>query len=127
MRDGAAAAGIGILAIVSEEAGAAARVVQAGDDIRIRPMRGRVVLKERHQQRETLSGLILPGSPERDGTRVARGTVVAVGPPTRGEPSVSVGDDVLFDRHGEGLEYVRIGGAKLHVAKADTLLGVLEP
>lgn len=118
-----------VLVIESARDGQSAQVTSGGVAERVRPLPGRVLIREREHSRVSAGGIVLAPSIRDGATRIARGTVLACG----GECGVRAGDDVLFDRLGGGCEpprppeYVRFGDERLHIVWHETIVGVLEP
>lgn len=71
--------------------------------IKIRPLDDRVVVEPKEAEETTAGGIVLPDAAQE---KPQRGTVVAVGPGklldsgSRGELSVSVGDEVIYGKYG---------------------------
>ena len=71
--------------------------------VKIRPLDDRVVVEPLDAEEMTAGGIVLPDSAQE---RPQRGTVLAVGPGklmdngNRGEPSVSVGDEIIYGKYG---------------------------
>jgi chaperonin GroES len=91
----------------------------------IQPLNDRVVVRRKAAAKETASGIILPGEPE----KLNQGTVVAVGPGRResGEVvplSVKVGDTVVFGPY-SGSNVVKVDGEDLLVMAEAELLGII--
>ena len=72
-------------------------------NIKLRPLDDRVVVEPLDAEEKTAGGIVLPDTAQE---RPQRGKVVAVGPGklldsgSRGELSVSVGDEVIFGKYG---------------------------
>jgi chaperonin GroES len=71
--------------------------------IKIRPLDDRVVVEPIEAEETTAGGIVLPDAAKE---KPQRGTVIAVGPGklldsgSRGELSVSVGDEVIYGKYG---------------------------
>ena len=71
--------------------------------IKIRPLDDRVVVEPIEAEETTAGGIVLPDAAQE---KPQRGTVIAVGPGrlldsgSRGELSVSVGDEVIYGKYG---------------------------
>jgi chaperonin GroES len=71
--------------------------------IKLRPLDDRVVVEPLDAEEKTAGGIVLPDTAQE---RPQRGKVIAVGPGklldsgSRGELSVSVGDEVIFGKYG---------------------------
>jgi chaperonin GroES len=79
-------------------------------DVKIKPLADRVVVKAAEAETKTAGGIIIPDSAKE---KPQRGTVVAVGPGKKDEPtSVKVGDSILYGKYSgteisiEGTEYL---------------------
>jgi chaperonin GroES len=79
-------------------------------DVKIKPLADRVVVKAAEAETKTAGGIIIPDSAKE---KPQKGTVVAVGPGKKDEPtSVKVGDSVLYGKYSgteitiEGTEYL---------------------
>ena len=71
--------------------------------VKIRPLDDRVVVEPLSAEETTAGGIVLPDAAQE---KPQRGTVIAVGPGklldsgSRGELSVSVGDEVIYGKYG---------------------------
>jgi chaperonin GroES len=98
--------------------------------MKLRPLQDKVhVRRDKHEER-TPGGLVIPDNAKQKATR---GIVLAVGPGKRltsgaiREPSVKVGDKVLFGKYsGTEIKEVCIDGEDALVMCEDDILGVLE-
>ncbi len=79
-------------------------------DVKIKPLADRVVVKAAEAETKTAGGIIIPDSAKE---KPQRGTVVAVGPGKKDEPtSVKVGDSILYGKYSgteitiDGTEYL---------------------
>lgn len=95
--------------------------------ISIRPLDDRVVVEPLAAEETTAGGIVLPDSAQE---KPQRGKIVAVGPGKlldsgeRGEPSVSVGDEVIFGKYG-GTEMEIDGNDVKILRESDILARVL--
>ncbi len=95
--------------------------------MKLNPLGSKVVLEPLAQEKVTVSGIVIPDSAEQG--RPVQGTVVAVGPGAlddagnRVAPSVKVGDQVLFKKHGP--DEVEVDGVKYLVADESDILAVI--
>ncbi|MDX2247777.1 MAG: co-chaperone GroES [Bacteroidia bacterium] len=78
--------------------------------VNIKPLADRVLVQPAPAEEKTASGIIIPDTAKE---KPQRGTVVAVGPGKKDEPtSVSVGDTVLYGKYSgteisiEGIDYL---------------------
>lgn len=91
--------------------------------IKIRPLDDRIVVEPMAAEDVTAGGIVLPDSAKE---KPQRGTVVAVGPGklldsgSRGELSVSVGDEVIFGKYG-GTE-IEINGTEVKILRESDIL-----
>jgi chaperonin GroES len=79
-------------------------------DVKIKPLADRVVVKAAEAETKTAGGIIIPDSAKE---KPQKGTVVAVGPGKKDEPtSVKVGDSILYGKYSgteitiDGTEYL---------------------
>ena len=92
----------------------------------ISPLGNRVVVEPAEQEQRTASGIVLPETAKE---KPQRGTVLAVGPGSRGESGerlvmdVKVGDTVLFAKYG-GTE-IKIDGKNVLILREDDILAVV--
>jgi len=86
--------------------------------INIKPLADRVLIEPVPAETTTASGLILPDSAKE---KQQKGTVVAVGNGTKGEPmTVKIGDTVLYGKFA-GTELLLEGSEYLIMREADIL------
>jgi chaperonin GroES len=96
--------------------------------LKIKPLGDRVVLEQISPEETTKSGIILPGTVEKE--KPEQGKVVAVGTGkllkdgTRAKMDVKVGDKVLFSRYSPS--EVKIDGKEYLVVKEEDVLAILE-
>jgi len=96
--------------------------------IGIRPLGDRVVVlpAEKGEERKLPSGIILPGSADKE--KPATGTVVAVGPGkmedgTLVPMNVKIGDEVLFAKY--GYDEVKLEGKEYYILSESSVLAVI--
>lgn len=90
--------------------------------INIRPLADRVVIEPAAAEEKTASGIIIPDTAKE---KPQRGTVVAVGPGKKDEPtSLKVNDSVLYGKYA-GTE-ITIDGNEYLIMKESDVLGVIE-
>lgn len=93
----------------------------------IKPLGDRVVLEQISPEETTKSGIILPGTVEKE--KPEQGKIIAVGTGrllkdgTRAKMEVKVGDRVLFSRYSP--TEVKIDGKEYLVVKEEDLLAIL--
>ena len=91
--------------------------------IKIRPLDDRVVVQPLEAEEVTSGGIVLPDSAKE---KPQRGSVIAVGPGRlldngqRGEPSVAVGDEVIYGKYG-GTE-IDVNGEEVKVLRESDIL-----
>ena len=86
--------------------------------LNIRPLADRVVIEPAPAEEKTASGIIIPDTAKE---KPQRGTVVAVGPGKKDEPtSVKVGETVLYGKYA-GTEITIEGGEYLIMRESDIL------
>lgn len=86
--------------------------------LNIRPLADRVVIEPAAAEEKTASGIIIPDTAKE---KPQRGTVVAVGPGKKDEPTtVKVGDTVLYGKY-SGTEIQLTGRDYLIMREADIL------
>ena len=86
--------------------------------LNIRPLADRVVIEPAPAEEKTASGIIIPDTAKE---KPQRGTVVAVGPGKKDEPtSVKVGETVLYGKYA-GTEINIEGGEYLIMRESDIL------
>jgi len=89
----------------------------------LRPLDDRVVVQAMEPEEKTAGGIVLPDTAQE---KPQRGKVVAVGPGklldsgTRGELSVSVGDEVIFGKYG-GTE-IEVDGQEVKILRESDIL-----
>ena len=87
-------------------------------DVNIKPLADRVVVKAAEAETKTASGIIIPDTAKE---KPQRGTVVAVGPGKKDEPTtVKVGDNVLYGKY-SGTEITLDGQEYLIMRESDIL------
>ncbi len=90
---------------------------------KIRPLDDRIVVEPISAEETTAGGIVLPDSAQE---KPQRGTVVAVGPGklmdngSRGELSVTVGDEVIYGKYG-GTE-LEIEGEEIKILRESDIL-----
>ena len=90
--------------------------------VNIRPLADRVLVEPAAAEEKTASGIIIPDSAKE---KPQRGTVVAVGPGKKDEPTtVKEGDTVLYGKY-SGTE-VKLEGNEHLILREDDILGVIE-
>lgn len=95
--------------------------------IKFRPMDDRILVEPCDAEETTIGGIILPDSAQE---KPQRGIVLAVGPGklldsgNRGEPSVSIGDEVFYGKY-SGTE-IDLGMDKHVVLRENDILAVVE-
>ncbi len=91
--------------------------------IKVRPLDDRVVVEPLEAEETTAGGIVLPDTAQE---RPQRGKIVAVGPGklldsgSRGELSVTVGDEVIFGKYG-GTE-IEIDGHDVKILRESDIL-----
>lgn len=86
--------------------------------VNIKPLADRVLIEPAAAESTTASGIIIPDTAKE---KPQRGTVVAVGPGKKDEPTtVSVGDNVLYGKYA-GTELTIEGADYLIMREADLL------
>jgi chaperonin GroES len=91
--------------------------------IKLRPLDDRVVIESLDAEETTAGGIVLPDTAQE---KPQRGKVVAVGPGklldsgTRGELSVSVGDEVIFGKYG-GTD-IEVDGLEVKILRESDIL-----
>lgn len=95
----------------------------------LRPLADRILIEREKREEKTPGGIFIPETVD-DKRAALLGTVIATGPGKlldNGrliEPSVKIGDKVLYGKYsGTALE---VGGQKLLVVREDDILGVVE-
>ena len=90
--------------------------------INIRPLADRVVIEPAAAEEKTASGIIIPDTAKE---KPQRGTVVAVGPGKKDEPTtLKEGDAVLYGKYA-GTE-ITIDGSEYLIMKESDVLGVIQ-
>lgn len=91
--------------------------------VRLRPLDDRVVVEPMEAEEKTAGGIVLPDTAKE---KPQRGTVVAVGPGklldsgTRGNPSVNVGDVVIYGKY-SGTE-IEVSGKDVKILRESDIL-----
>jgi chaperonin GroES len=91
--------------------------------IKLRPLDDRVVVESLDAEETTAGGIVLPEAAQE---RPQRGKVIAVGPGklldsgSRGELSVSVGDEVIFGKYG-GTD-IEVDGLEVKILRESDIL-----
>lgn len=94
----------------------------------LRPLNDRLILKAASKEEKTASGLILPGTNEKE--RPEQGEVIAVGPGrlkddgTRVTMSVKIGDKVVFKKYAP--DEVKLDGQEYLVLSESDIMAVIE-
>lgn len=90
-------------------------------DVNIKPLADRVVVKAAEAETKTASGIIIPDTAKE---KPQRGTVVAVGPGKKDEPTtVKVGDTVLYGKY-SGTE-ITIESAEYLIMRESDILAIV--
>lgn len=90
-------------------------------DMRINPLADRVVIEPDAAEEKTSSGLFIPDTAKE---KPQRGTVVAVGPGKKDEPTtVKVGDAVLYGKY-SGTE-INVSGKDCLIMRESDILAVV--
>lgn len=90
--------------------------------INIRPLADRVVIEPAAAEEKTASGIIIPDTAKE---KPQKGTVVAVGPGKKDEPTtLKTGDSVLYGKYA-GTE-ITVSGTEYLIMKESDVLGVIE-
>ena len=96
--------------------------------MKIKPLSDRVVIEAMPQEEKTKSGIILPGTVNKE--KPEEGIVVAVGPGKKTNdgkiitPSIKKGDRVIFTKYGPN--EVKVGGKEYLIAREDDILAIIE-
>ena len=91
--------------------------------LNIKPLDDRIVVQPMDAEETTAGGIVLPDAAQE---KPQRGTVVAVGPGKlldsgqRGEPSIAVGDEVIFGKYG-GTE-IEVEGVEVKILRESDIL-----
>ncbi|MEZ4687058.1 MAG: co-chaperone GroES [Bacteroidia bacterium] len=89
--------------------------------VNIKPLADRVLIEPAAAEEKTASGIIIPDTAKE---KPQRGTVVAVGPGKKDEPTtVSVGDSVLYGKYA-GTE-INIDGSDYLIMRESDLLAIV--
>lgn len=94
----------------------------------LRPLNDRLILKAASKEEKTASGLILPGTNEKE--RPEQGEVIAIGPGrlkddgTRVTMSVKIGDKVVFKKYAP--DEVKLDGQEYLVLSESDIMAVIE-
>jgi chaperonin GroES len=89
--------------------------------LKLTPLQDRVIVKPAPAQEKTAGGIIIPDTAKE---KPQRGTVIAVGPGKKDEPTtVKTGDTVLYSKYG-GSE-IRIDGEDLLIMRESDILAVV--
>ena len=92
-------------------------------DLKLRPLDDRVVVEPNEAEEVTAGGIVLPDTAK---VKPQRGTVVSVGPGKlldsgeRGQPSVSVGDEVIYGKY-SGTE-IDLGSREVKILRESDIL-----
>ena len=86
----------------------------------IRPLFDRVVIQPVEAESKTASGLFIPDAAKE---RPIRGIVLAVGPGKKDEPTVKVGDTVLYGKY-SGTE-IQLDGKEVLIMKESDIFAVV--
>jgi len=95
--------------------------------MKIEPLYDKVVIKPLSEQEVTASGIVLPGTADKE--KPMEGEVIATGPGKRNENgalnpmSVKVGDKVLFTKYAP--DEVEVDGEEYLVIDEDKILGII--
>jgi chaperonin GroES len=98
-----------------------------GDEMKLRPLHDRVVVKRLEQETKTASGIVIPDAAAE---KPDQGEVLAVGPGKRSDKgefivlNVKVGDRVLFGKYSG--QTVKVDGDELLVMREEDLFAVVE-
>jgi len=93
----------------------------------IKPLQDRIIVKRFESEEKTASGIIIPDSAKE---KPFEGEIIAVGDGkvfdngTKVEPSVKVGDKVLFAKYA-GTE-VKFDGEEYLIMREDDILGIIQ-
>lgn len=89
--------------------------------LKLTPLQDRVIVKPAPAEEKTAGGIIIPDTAKE---KPQRGTVLAVGPGKKDEPTtVKKGDTVLYSKYG-GTE-VRIDGQDVLIMRESDILAVI--
>lgn len=96
------------------------------DQLSIKPLGDRVVVKPLAKEEKSVSGIIIPDTVDKE--KPAKGTVVAVGAGRYDDGelipmTVKVGDKVLFSKY--GYDEVKVDGEEYFILSESSILGIL--
>jgi chaperonin GroES len=100
---------------------------QENENMRIRPLHDRVIVKRLEEERKTASGIVIPDSAAE---KPDQGEIIAVGKGKVGDDGnvraleVKVGDKVLFGKYSG--QTVKVLGEELLVMREEDIMGVVE-
>lgn len=95
---------------------------------KLQPLGDRVIIKPIPREETTKSGIVLPGTAEKE--RPEEGEVIAVGPGkmlengTRTKMEITVGQKVLFSKYGP--TEIKVDGEELLVASESDIMAITE-
>lgn len=94
--------------------------------IKLKPMRGKVLIKPLQEEKVTKSGIVLPDTVEKE--ELEQGEVIAVGDPKMDHGKevsleVKIGDRVILKKYGP--DKIKIEGDEYLIADEDDLVGKL--
>lgn len=95
--------------------------------MKIEPLHDNVVIKPLEEKEVTASGIVLPGTADKE--KPMEGEVIAVGPGkltetgSRSPMSVQIGDKVLFTKYAP--DEVEVDGQEYLVINEDKILGIV--
>ena len=90
-------------------------------EVKIRPLSDRVVVQPAPAEEKTAGGIIIPDTAKE---KPQKGTVIAVGPGKKDEPTtVKVGDTVLYGKY-SGTE-INVGGADYLIMRESDLYAIV--
>ncbi len=94
--------------------------------VKLKPMRGKALIKPVKEEKMTKSGIVLPDTVEKE--ELEQGEIIAVGDPKMEEGKevpmqVKVGDRVILKKYGP--DKVKIDGEEYMIADEDDLVGKL--
>jgi chaperonin GroES len=98
-----------------------------GDEMKLRPLHDRVIVKRLEQETKTASGIVIP---DNAAEKPDQGEVLAVGPGKRNDKgdfvalNIKVGDRVLFGKYSG--QTVKVDGDELLVMREEDLFAVVE-
>jgi chaperonin GroES len=103
------------------------KVERRENNMKIRPLQDRIIVKRLEEETKTKGGIIIPDTAKE---KPIEGKVIAVGKGKVADdgklikPEVSVGDKVLFSKYG-GNE-IKIDGEEYLIMREDDILGIIE-